>query len=65
MNNRERNILKKNILKCLTKDFEGNQALFHPKDGWACFNSTDLYMVMEAVVKGLEMGKHEINGNTK
>ena len=45
------------ILKCLTKDFEyndkQNQAIFDKKEGWACFNDTDLDMVMEKVVLGL------------
>jgi len=61
MKNKERNIIKKCILKCLTEDFKRNQAIFNKTDGFACFSDTDLYMVMDKVVKGLEMAKHEIN----
>lgn len=61
MTNKERNLIKKKILKCLTEDFKGNQAIFDKKGGWQVFNGTDLDMVMDAVVKGLEMAKHEIN----
>jgi hypothetical protein len=61
MTNKERNLIKKKILKCLTEDFKGNQAIFDKKGGWQVFNGTDLDMVMYAVVKGLEMAKHEIN----
>ena len=61
MTNKERNLIKKKILKCLTEDFKGNQAIFDKKGGWQVFNGTDLDMVMDAVIKGLEMAKHEIN----
>lgn len=61
MTNKERNIIKKKIIKCLTEDFKGNQAIFDKHEGWAIFNGTDLDMVMNAVVKGLEMAKYEIN----
>lgn len=60
MTNKERNIIKKKILKCLTEDFKGNQAIFDKKEGGQIFNGTDLYMVMDAVVKGLEMAKHDL-----
>lgn len=60
MTNKERNLIKKKILKCLTEDFEGNRAIFDKKGGWQVFNGTDLYRVMSAVVKGLEMAKHEL-----
>ena len=60
MTNKERNLIKKKILKCLTEDFKGNQAIFDKKDGWQVFNGTDLDMVMNAVCKGLEMAKYEI-----
>ena len=60
MTNKERNIIKKKILKCLTEDFKGNQAIFDKKEGWQVFNGTTLDMVMSAVVKGLEMAKHEL-----
>ncbi len=65
MTNKERNLIKKKIHKCLTEDFKGNQAIFGKKEGWAIFRETDLYMVMGAVVKGLEMAKHEINEKDK
>ena len=61
MDNRERNLIKKKILKCLTEDFANNQALFDKKQGWQVFNGTDLNMVMDAVVLGLELAKHDIN----
>ena len=61
MTNKERNIIKKMIVKCLTEDFKGNQAIFNKQEGWQVFNGTDLEMVMDKVVKGLEMGKYEIN----
>lgn len=60
MDNKERNIIKKKILHCLTDDFKGNYAIFSKK-GWAVFTETDLDMVMDKVVKGLEMAKYEIN----
>mgnify|MGYP001145740395 FL=1 len=60
MTNKERNLIKKKILKCLTEDFEKNQAIFD-KEGWQVFNGTDLNMVMDKVVKGLEIAKYEIN----
>jgi len=61
MDNKERNIIKKKILKCLTEDFANNQALFDKKGGWQVFNGTDLTMVMDAVVLGLELAKNDIN----
>ncbi len=61
MTNKERNIIKKCILKCLTEDFKNNQAIFNKAEGFACYNDTDLDMVMDKVVKGLEMAKYEIN----
>lgn len=59
--NKERNLIKKKILKCLTEDFKGNQAIFDKQKGFQVFNTTNLDMVMEAVCKGLEMAKYEIN----
>ena len=38
MTNKERNLVKKKILKCLTEDFEGNQAIFDKKEGWQVFS---------------------------
>lgn len=51
MTNKQRNLIKKSILKCL-KDFDRNQAIF---------SGTDLFMVMDKVVKGLEMAKYQMN----
>jgi len=59
--NKDRNLIKKKILKCLTEDFKNNQAIFDKQEGWQIFNGTDLYMVMEAVVKGIEMAKYDDN----
>ncbi len=61
MTNKERNLIKNKILKCLTEDFKGNQAIFDKKGGWQVFGGTDLSMVMDAVVKGIEMAKYELN----
>ncbi len=61
MKNSERNIIKNKILKCLTEDFKNNQAIFDKKEGRQIFNGTDLEMVMDKVVKGLEFAKSEIN----
>ena len=33
MTNKERNLIKKKILKYLTEDFKGNQAIFDKKGG--------------------------------
>jgi hypothetical protein len=63
--NKTRNLIKKKILKCLTEDFDGNQAIFDKKEGWAVFTETDLNMVMTAVTKGLEMAKYEIQEEHK
>jgi len=57
--NKQRNFIKKNILKCLTEDFKGNQAIFDKKDGFQIFNGTDLEMVMDKIVKGLEFSKEK------
>jgi hypothetical protein len=59
MDNKERNFIKKKILKCLTEDFKGNQAIFDKEEGWAVFNGTNLDMVMDKVCKGLEMAKYD------
>lgn len=60
MTNKERNLIKEKILKCLTEDFKGNQAIFDKEEGWQVFMRTDLYMVMNAVCKGLKMAKYEM-----
>ena len=59
--NNARNIIKKKILKCLTEDFKRNQALYDKNEGYARWNGIDLEMIMDKVVKGIEMAKHEIN----
>ena len=61
MENKQRNLIKKKILKCLTEDFKNNQAIFDKKEGWQVFNGTDLDMVMNCVSKGLEMAKYEMS----
>jgi hypothetical protein len=65
MENKERNLIKKKILKCLTEDFKGNQAIFDKKEGWQVFSGTDLNMIMDKVVKGLDMAKHELKNTIK
>jgi hypothetical protein len=48
-------LLKELFLKYLTEDNETedmrrkefNQAIFDKEEGWACFNDTDLYMVLD------------------
>jgi hypothetical protein len=64
MTNKERNLIKNKIVKCLTEDFKNNQAIFDEKEGWQVFTNTDLSMVMDKVVKGLEMAKYELNTKT-
>jgi len=59
MTNKQRNLIKKKILMCLTENFKNNQAIFS-KEGWQVFHGTDLTMVMDAVVKGLQFAKSEI-----
>jgi predicted nucleic acid-binding Zn ribbon protein len=60
MTNKDRNIIKNKILKCLTEDFKNNQALFNKKEGYQVFYGTNLNMIMNAVVKGLELAKIEL-----
>jgi hypothetical protein len=60
MNNKQLQIIKKNILKYLTENFKGNQAIFDKKEGWQVFNGTDLDMVMDKVVNGLYASKKEL-----
>ena len=59
MTNKQRNLIKKKILMCLTENFKNNQAIFS-KEGWQVFGGTDLTMVMDAVCKGLEFAKEEL-----
>ena len=65
MDNKERNLIKKKILKCLTEDFKNNQAIFDKKEGYQVFSVTDLYMVMDAVTKGLERAKFDFKTKAK
>lgn len=60
LTNKELLICKEKILKCLTEDFNRNQAIFNKKEGWQVFNGTDLEMVMDKVVKGLKFAQSEI-----
>lgn len=53
MTNKERNLIKAKIIKCLTEDFKNNQAIFDPT-GYQIYNNTDL-----------EMAKYEILENKK
>lgn len=59
MTNKQRNLIKKKILMCLTENFKNNQAIFS-KEGWQVFHGTDLTMVIDAVVKGLQFAQTEI-----
>lgn len=59
--NKELQIIKKEILKYLTKDFKKNQAIFNKEKGYQIFNDTDLEMVMDKVVGGLYSAKKIIN----
>lgn len=70
MTNRELQIIKKEILHYLCDDWNNgkrgkahseNQALFDRNKGFACFNGTNLEMVMDAVVKGLKSAQEKIN----
>lgn len=64
LTNKELLICKEKILKCLTEDFNRNQAIFDKKEGWQVFNGTDLEMVMDKVVKGLKLAQSEIRLTT-
>lgn len=46
----QRNQIKKEIIAELTNDKYG---IFNKKEGWARYNGTDLYMVMESVQRAL------------
>lgn len=45
--------LKKSILDALTEDDGCGNSLFDKKEGFDCFNGTNLDMVMQAVVYGI------------
>lgn len=65
MDNKQLQIIKKEILHYLTDDFENNQAIFDKKEGWQVFNGTDLDMVMDKVVGGLYSTKRKLGGNNE
>ena len=65
MNNKELQIIKKEILHYLTDDFKGNQAIFDRKEGYQIFNGTDLDMVMDKVVAGLYSAKNKLGGSNE
>ena len=62
MDNKQLQIIKKEILHYLTDDFGDNQAIFDKKEGWQVFNGTDLDMVMDKVVAGLYSAKKILGG---
>ena len=45
--------IKESILHFMTEDTKHNHAIFDKQDGLACFNGTDLDMVMDKVVAGI------------
>ena len=49
---RQRNLLKKEIVKKLTDDAHG---IFDKKEGCAVYNGTNLQMVMQCVFDGLNI----------
>jgi len=51
----EREEIEKNFIKCLTEDFKGNQQIFNKEEVWACYNDTDLDMVMEKFSKAIKL----------
>lgn len=74
MKKRDVRLVKKKILKCLTEDFtygrtktgkplkrpKKNYALFDKVKGYAVYDSTDLEMIMEAVVRGIYFAYEEL-----
>ena len=50
-------VAKSKILKCMTEEFKRgskiNVPIFDKSEGYACFNGTDLEMVMDKVILGL------------
>ena len=63
MDNKELQIIKREILHYLADDFEDNQAIFDRKEGWQVYHGTDLDMVMDKVVAGLYSAKEILGGN--
>ena len=58
--NKEIQIIKEQILKYLTQDFNKNQAIFNGEKGYQIYNDTDLTMVMDKVVGGLYSAKRRL-----
>lgn len=65
MNNKELQIIKKEILHYLADDFKHNQAIFDRKEGYQVFSGTDLDMVMDKVVAGLYSAKKILGGSNE
>lgn len=65
MNNKELQIIKKEILHYLADNFKGNQAIFDRKEGWQVFSEIDLDMVMDKVVAGLYSAKNKLGGSNE
>ena len=61
MDNKELQVIKKEIMHYLCDDFKNNQAIFDKKEGFACFYDTDLTMVMDKVVNGLKSAQKILN----
>lgn len=55
------NLIRNKIIKCLTEDFEDNEAIFDKKYKWQIYHETDLDMIIEKIDKGLELYKNELN----
>lgn len=60
INRKTRNLIKRCIFKCMCEDFTNNQAIFDKKTGEVNFDDIDLFMIMDKVVKGVEMAKNII-----
>ena len=65
MNNKELQIIKKEILHYLADDFKDNQAIFDREYGYQIFNGTDLDMVMDKVAAGLYSAKNKLGGSNE
>ena len=53
INKQQAKEIKESILHYLCDDFAGNQAIFNRSEGYACFNETNLEMVMDKVTNGI------------
>ena len=61
MNNEEKQVIKNNILEYLTEDKRGHRAIFDIKEGYAVWDRTTLFDVMDCVVKGLQKSQKLLN----